>query len=130
MMADGLRALSVKAISFGGIGVLNTGIHAGIVVLLVETLAVWPPVGHVFGFVAASLFSYFANATITFRMPMSLAGYLKFVSVSLATLVTAVVISTIVQMLALSYLLGIALVIVINPAISFALHHRITFRKV
>ena len=77
-MAGGLRALSVKAVSFGGIGVINTGIHAGIVVLLVETFAVWPPVGHVFGFVAASLFSYFANATITFRMPMSLAGYLKF----------------------------------------------------
>ena len=52
-MAGDLRALAVKAASFGGIGVINTGIHAGIVVLLVETLAMWPPVAHVFGFIAA-----------------------------------------------------------------------------
>lgn len=129
-MADGLRPLLVKATSFGGIGVVNTGIHAGIVVLMVETLAVWPPVGHVFGFVAASLFSYIANALLTFRVAVSLPGYLKFVSVSVATLVSAVVISTIMQMLSQNYLLGIALVIVVNPAISFALHHSITFRKV
>ena len=127
-MAGDFRALAVKAACFGGIGVINTVIHAGIVVLLVEMLALWPPVAHVFGFMAASLFSYAANATFTFRAPLSRAGYLKFVSVSVATLITAVVVSTIAQLLSMSYLVGIALVIVINPAISFMLHHSITFR--
>jgi putative flippase GtrA len=128
-MADSRWTTVLRLASFGGIGVVNTAIHAGIVVLMVETLAVWPPVGHVCGFVAASLFSYVANATFTFRRQLSLAGYAKFVSVSLATLVTAVVISTAAQMLSVNYLIGIVLVIVVNPAISFVLHHRITFRK-
>src|SRR5215831_10859833 len=106
-MANGLGGLLGKFISFGGIGVINTAIHTGMVVLLVEIFFVWPPVGQVFGFITASLFSYVANATITFRVPVSVAGYLTFVSVSLTTLVTAVILSTIIQLLGQNYLIGI-----------------------
>jgi len=115
--------------TFGGIGAINTAIHAGIVILLVEACSVWPPVGQVFGFIGSNLFSYIANATITFRRPVSLAGYAKFVSMSLTTLLTALVLSMTVQWLGLNYLIGLALFVLVNPLVSFALHYLVTFKK-
>ena len=128
-MAGRFGALSVKLTNFGGIGILNTLIHNGIVIGLVQMLAVWPPIGHFFGFIAASLFSYLANARFTFRMKLSIPGYLRFVSVSLTTLGTALLLSTIVQVAGWNYMIGIGLIIVINPLLSFTLHHHVTFRK-
>lgn len=121
--------LSTKFIRFGGVGILNTAIHTVVAILAVETLSVWPPVGQALGFITSNLFSYIVNALVTFRMPVSLAGYVKFLSISLTTLLVALALSTTVQMLGLNYLIGLALFVLLNPLISFTMHCLVTFRK-
>ena len=66
---------------FALVGVANTAVHAGVVILLMETLAPPAAVANACAFIVANLMSYCINSRFTFRVPMSWLGYRRFLLV-------------------------------------------------
>lgn len=112
---------------FAGIGVLNTGIHLAVVWQLVEQARMPAPIANGCAFLAANLFSFFVNGAFTFRLPPSLRRYARFLVVSLAGLLLTVGASWTAQAFAWHYLLGVALSMVLLPALSFVVHRHWTW---
>lgn len=56
-----------KFLIFGLIGVINTGIHMGVYWLAFNLLKFGPFFSNTVAFITASVFSYFANAILTFK---------------------------------------------------------------
>ncbi|UMR31023.1 GtrA family protein [Massilia sp. MB5] len=118
-----------QVLLFAAIGAVNTVIHAGSVVALVE-LGRWHPVAaNIGGFCAANLASYFANSRFTFRQRASWARYGKFLAVSLLSLALTVALSALAAALHWHYLAGLGLVILCGPVLTYLLHRRLTFRR-
>ncbi len=59
--------LTRKFLTFGLIGVINTAIHMGVYWIAFNPLAMGPFFSNTFAFIIASIFSYFANAFLTFK---------------------------------------------------------------
>ena len=80
-------------IRFGLVGVVNTAVHAGIVIALMETFA--PPafLANGVAFLFANLMSYFLNSKFTFKAALSVLNYLRFLLVSLVSLVLTLLIT-------------------------------------
>jgi putative flippase GtrA len=114
---------------FGIIGVVNTLLHSGMVVLLVERAQVWPVLANVAGFALANTASFFANSYLTFRRRPTLALYWKFLLVSMGSLGLTVLLSGIAELLHWHYLIGLAMVLLCGPVLTYLLHKRFTFRK-
>ncbi|WP_371859250.1 GtrA family protein [Pseudomonas sp. AP19] len=71
---------------FACVGVGNTAIHLCVVFLLVEQLAIQPPLANAAAFAVANIVSYLLNSTWTFQKKTSFAGYSRFFIVSLVGL--------------------------------------------
>src|SRR5471032_974580 len=113
---------------FGAIGVFNTLVHAAIVVALVERLRLQPTAANVLAFAVANTGSYLANARFAFRQPLGWRRFGTFFTVSLGSLGCTVALSALAQAMGWHYLVGLALVLLCGPALSFALHQLLTFR--
>lgn len=118
------RALIVFAL----IGVANTLLHSGTVIALVESALAGPVPANVAGFAVANSFSFFANCRYTFRQPPSWGRYRKFLAVSLLSLALTVGLSALAEAMRWHYLVGLLLVLVFGPVLTFALHKTVTFR--
>ena len=114
---------------FGIIGVVNTLLHSGMVVLLVERARVSPVLANVAGFALANTASFFANSYLTFRRQPTLALYWKFLLVSTGSLVLTVLLSGMAEMLHWHYLIGLAMVLLCGPVLTYLLHKSFTFRQ-
>jgi putative flippase GtrA len=113
---------------FGAIGVVNTLLHSGTVVFLVERALAGPVPANVAGFAVANTASYFANCRFTFRQAPSWRRYRAFVTVSLLSLVLTIGLSTLAQAMHWHYLVGLLLVLLCGPVLTYALHKAVTFR--
>lgn len=119
------RALLV----FGAIGVANTLLHTATVVALVER-AGWAPVAaNAAGFGVANTCSYFANSALAFGLPPSWARYGKFFLVSLLSLALTLALSGFAELMHWHYLIGLLLVLLCGPLLTFLLHRAYTFRR-
>jgi putative flippase GtrA len=115
-------------LTFGAIGVVNTALHTATVVALVETLRMSPVLANVAGFALANLASFFANSHLTFRRRPTLRLYGKFFMVSLGSLALTVALSALAQALRWHYLIGLLMVVLCGPVLTYVLHKTITFR--
>ncbi len=113
---------------FGAIGVCNTVLHSGMVMLLVEQGWCGAVAAHAAGFALANTFSFFANAAWTFRRSPSWTMYRTFLAVSMLSLVLTLALAALADTLGWHYLAGLALVILCGPVLSFLLHRAFTFR--
>lgn len=118
------RALVV----FGLIGVANTLLHSGTVIALVESALARPVPANVAGFALANTCSFFANCRFTFHQAPSWPRYRKFLAVSLLSLTLTVALSTLAERMHWHYLVGLLLVLLCGPVLTFALHKAVTFR--
>ena len=59
--------LTKKFLTFGLIGVANTGIHMLVYYIFYNQLEIGPFWSNTLAFISASIFSYFANAVFTFK---------------------------------------------------------------
>jgi putative flippase GtrA len=118
------RALLV----FGTIGVANTLLHSATVVALVENGLAGPVPANVSGFVLANTASFFANCHFTFRQPPSWRRYRAFLVVSLLSLALTIGLSALAEGMHWHYLVGLAMVLLFGPVLTYALHKAITFR--
>ena len=121
-------SLSSKIAKFSGIGVINTLIHTAIVVLFVERLGAHPSLANAIAFMAANIFSYWANRRWNFKTAASLGQYGRFLLVSLAGLAINVLVSGLAAWAGWHYLVGLGMVFVALPALTFLLHWRWTFK--
>lgn len=106
-------------IRFGLVGVVNTAVHAGIVIALMETFA--PPafLANGVAFLFANLMSYFLNSKFTFKAALSVLNYLRFLLVSLVSLVLTLLITLVAEYLGWHYGVGLILVILIVPVLNY-----------
>jgi len=109
----------LQVIQFGCIGLLNTALHASVVIGLVEHLQLNPVAANAIAFFLANIFSYCLNSKITFKSAFSFGGYLRFLSVSFVSLGGTLLISWLGELWGLDYRISLIGVILLVPAISF-----------
>jgi putative flippase GtrA len=125
----GMLATHRALVVFGVIGVANTLLHSGTVVLLVERGLAGPVPANVAGFALANTLSYFANCRLTFRCSPTWERYRKFFGVSMLSLALTVGLSALAESLHWHYLVGLGLVLLCGPVLTFLLHKAFTFRE-
>ena len=113
---------------FGLIGVANTLLHSATVVVLVERALATPVPANVAGFALANTASYFANSRFTFHQPPSWSRYRKFFAVSMLSLVLTIGLAALAEAMHWHYLVGLLLVLLCGPVLTYVLHKAITFR--
>ncbi len=110
-----------QLLSFAGIGVANTLLHGLVLGLLVDGLD-WPvPAAHLVAFGVANFFSYVLNSYITFRTPVGVMMYFKFLAASLLSLVLTLLLSWIAQWHGLNHWQGFMAIVVLVPMLSFVI---------
>ncbi len=117
-----------KVFRFAGIGVINTLIHTVIVILCVEYYGVHPTFANAIAFVAANTFSYWANRRWNFKGDTSLRQYGRFITISLVGLIITMLVSSLAAWAGWHYFVGLALIFIALPALTFILHWQWTFK--
>lgn len=118
----------IRFLKFGTIGAFNTGMHS-LVVLLAHGMLLVPVVAsHLMAFCVANVLSYFLNSWLVFQMSPAVGGYVRFVSVSLFSLVVTITIAALCEAAGLDYRIGLVIVIVVAPPMTYLLQKRFTFR--
>ncbi len=113
---------------FGVIGVTNTLVHSALVIMLVEGSIAHPVPANVTGFAVANAFSFLANSLLTFRRRPTWSSYWKFLQVSLLSLALTVFLSALAEVMGWHYLVGLLLVILCGPPLTFLLYKCYAFR--
>lgn len=117
-----------EVLIFGLIGVVNTLLHSATVILLVEGLITTPVPANIAGFAVANTASFFANSFFTFRRRPTWGIYSKFFMVSMGSLILTICLSFLAETMGWHYLVGLILVILCGPVLTFLLHRIFTFR--
>lgn len=115
-------------VKFGFVGVFNTGLHALVVIVAHNSLHFAVVSSHVLAFMIANLFSYFLNSFLVFERAPAFANYIRFLAVSLFSLAATVTIAAICEGAGLDYRVGLILVILIAPPMTYLLQKRFAFR--
>lgn len=118
-----------RFIFFSLIGLLNTLIHLGAVTGLVEIFDVHPVIANCLAFVAANVFSFYANSRWNYSTPLEGSRYRRFLIVSFAGLLVTASLSAVATALEWHYLIGTAMAFVALPGLTFVAHHRWTWGK-
>jgi putative flippase GtrA len=110
-----------QILKFASIGVANTLLHGLVLGLLVDGLGcpvVW---ANLVAFGVANLLSYVLNSWITFKVPIAVVLYLKFLAASLLSLVLTLLLSWLAQRHGFNHWQGFMAVVVLVPMLSFAI---------
>ena len=114
--------------SFGLVGALATAIHVAVASALIAGVA-WPAgLANGLAFCVATLASYSLNSRLTFQQAMSRRTLWRFVAVAAVGAVLSMAISGGAEWYGLHYLVGIALVVLSLPLLTFVAHSRWTYR--
>lgn len=124
MAASGLLR---RALRFGITGVGATGVHLAVAVAMVNLVDPSPMLANATAFVVATVFSYLANTLWSFAAPLCGRNLLRYATVVGVGFCVAIGVSGLAEMAGLSYLIGIALVAVALPALSFVMHNFWTY---
>ena len=122
------RADLVPFLKFGTIGAANTLFHSGCVVLAHGVMGVPVMPSHMLAFFLVNAFSYILNSYLVFRSPPGWSSYMRFVSVSLFSLASTLAIAGICEFAKLDYRIGLVIVVLISPPVTYALQKSFTFR--
>ena len=113
--------------SFSSIGLINTLIHLGVVVALVDGISFHPVPANALAFAIANVFSFFANTRWSFGNAPTIARYRRFFLVSVAGLAITVLFSGLAAAADWHYLAGVGLICIALPLLSFFAHRSWTF---
>lgn len=116
-----------RFVGFSVIGLINTAIHFALVIVLVEGWGENPVLANSIGFVAANMFSFLANSRWNYRVAISPGRYGRFLIVSLLGLVTTALMSGLAEYCGWHYLVGVGLVFISLPVLTFFAHDRWTW---
>lgn len=104
---------------FAIIGVLNTGVHASVVVVGVEWWKWRAVFSNVLAFVVSNVFSYVLNSKFTFGEKMSLVGYVRFFAVSIVSFMLVILITWLGEINGVHYLVSLLVVVFVVPVLNF-----------
>jgi putative flippase GtrA len=113
---------------FGIIGVITTVTHVIVAIGLIELFQTHPVPANGLAFISANLLSYFANTLWSFNQRPGLQSFRRFVLVSLLGFCLTLAITTAVAAAGLPYQLGIGLVVLLLPVMSFCAHALWTYK--
>ena len=118
------------AFRYGVVGVIGTVLHIALTVAQVEWLALDPVLASAVAFVVVLLVSYVLNHTWTFAASIApLAGLVRYSIVTVFSFALNLgIMATVTKILHWDYRLGLALIVLVIPAINFTLNARWTFR--
>lgn len=111
--------LPAQFAKFGLVGLINTVIHATVLLASVEFLNQEPVAGNLMAFMVANMASYIMNSYWTFNAPPEARRYGKFLLGSLFALCLTLGIAWAFQTLGLHYALGFICVILVVPATNY-----------
>lgn len=118
-----------RVLKFISTGFLATSVHILISIWLIEVKNIHPSISNFFAFVLSTLIAYGVNSIWTFNQKLTFQNLTRYIIVTLFCSIHAVAISQLVYMLKLHYLLGIGLIVMFVPWISFYCHHKLTFKN-
>ncbi|ALI02844.1 GtrA family protein [Pseudomonas sp. FW306-02-F02-AA] len=121
-------ALIKRGLRFAVTGLFVTALHAVVAVLLINYVLALPPVANGVAFSVATLVSYVINTSWSFSSRLHGRTLGRFMMVSGAGLLLAMLVAWAAQMAGLHYLLGIGAVALTIPAFTFVLHNFWTYR--
>lgn len=113
--------------SFACIGALNTGVHVGMLMLLVENHLLGPSYANVVAFLCANVFSYVLNSRLTFRQGSSWPRYLRFLVCGVVGVVLSFLLARGAELAHWHYLAGFGLTAVVMPPVNYWLVRRFAF---
>jgi putative flippase GtrA len=118
-----------KLANFSAIGALNTIIHTGVVISLVEGTKAHPTLANTIAFAIANIFSYWANGRWNFKSKPNIKQYSRFFLVSILGLTCTIAVSTLAEAAGWHYLIGLGMVFIALPTFTFILHWRWTYKQ-
>jgi putative flippase GtrA len=118
------RQISRFAIS----GLLATALHVVIAVALIRLFVMAAPTANGIAFAIATVFSYAINTLWSFSKPLHGQTLFRFICVSLVGGSMAIGVSAVAARYDLHYLIGIGLVAIFVPPVTFLLHRFWTYR--
>jgi len=113
---------------FAFIGVLNTLVHLAVVITLVELLGVFPVWANGAAFLCANGFSFWANSRWSFKRRMSRLLYLRFLAVSLLSLLVTLGVTAIGEWFGIHYLISVFITFFTLPLVTYLAHRLWTYR--
>jgi putative flippase GtrA len=117
-----------RAARFGASGLIVTALHTGYAVAAIELNGWPPPTANGVAFTFATLVSYLLNTRWSFAKPPCGRSFLRFWAVCGLGLLQSVGLSSLAQSQGHPYPVGIALILLTVPPVSFGLHSRWTYR--
>lgn len=121
--------MNLQFMTFAVIGVCNTLIHAGTVIVGVEYLQFSPTLANGVAFMLANLVSYFLNSAFTFKADVSLYKYYRFFVASLLSLGLTLLFAYIGTVLQVHYLFSLVAAIFVVPVVNFFILKAWAFSK-
>lgn len=118
-----------RVLRFAAVGGMSTCVHVVVAFSLISDRGYGAAIANGWAYGVALLFSYTANASWTFAGTLSLDSLWRFGSVSLFGLCLSMGVSHAAMICGAPALGGIALVVLVVPPLTYALHARWTFSK-
>ncbi|CAH0447348.1 hypothetical protein LMG10661_03414 [Ralstonia syzygii subsp. syzygii] len=122
------RATIVRVFRFGVSGVVATGVHVALAMLLITAFSATQVEANGVAFVCANVCSYLLNALWAFSARPGRDNFLRFFCVSVFGLLLTLAISWAAQKAGANYWTGLAAILMTVPPITFLLHRFWTFR--
>ncbi len=122
------RMTIVRVFRFGISGVVATGVHVALAMLLITGFSATQVEANGVAFVCANVCSYLLNALWAFSARPGRDNFLRFFCVSVSGLLLTLAISWTAQRLGANYWTGLAGILATVPPITFVLHRFWTFR--
>ena len=120
--------LWVRLLRFGFTGVLMTGVHVAFAAVLIEGFGHGAAVANGLAFAGATALSFVINTLWSFASRMDARRLLRFLTVSLVGCAVAMTVAGAAQAAGLGHWLGIGLVVLTVPPLTFLLHNFWTYR--
>ena len=117
-----------RLVRFGVCGVLATGLHIGVAVVLISRAGASPVLANAMAFACATCWSYLANTLWSFSSSLHLRNVSRFIAVSLGGVALTGLVSWLAQAAGAGPGAGIAMVVCIVTPLTFVTHRRWTYR--
>jgi len=115
-------------IKFCFIGATNTALHSAILIIMHGFILIPVVLSHFFAFCIVNVISYALNSKLVFYKTLSFIRYIKFALVSVFALIVTLLIAALCEAMAIDYRIGLLVVIITTPPITFLLQKTFAFR--
>lgn len=118
----------IRLVRFGICGLLATGLHVIVAVVLISYAGASPTLANTVAFICATCWSYLVNTLWSFPSSLRLRNLWRFIVVSLGGLALAGLVSYLMQVVGAGPWIGIAMVVCAVTPLTFVTHRRWTYR--